>query len=465
MLDIKALNLALDQLEEERRVPKVKIIESLEQALAAAYRKDFGKKHQIIRSKIDLESGAMEFWQIKIVVDETTVRIPEEGEEEPEEERKPFHKRNEVVEDVPEGEEKLPLYNEEKHIFIDAAKLIRKDAKLEEELVFPLETEEEFGRVAAQTAKQVIMQGIREAERESVISEYGDKEGTVVSGTIQKIDRGNVIIDFGRATGMLPKKEQIPGEFYRQGARIKAYLYSVEEGTRGVNLWLSRTHPQFLLELFAIEAPEVAGEVVELKAIAREPGARSKVAVWSNDEGIDPIGSLVGQRGVRVTTVMNELGGEKIDIIEWSEDSAEFVAASLSPAKVIDIHINEETKEAVVEVAEDQLSLAIGKGGQNVRLAARLTGWKIDIKGIQSEGSKESEEEDGDKISEKDDKEYGSLEDLKEAVSDVVNDEEKEDKVDQAQDEETPAEGKDVAPEASEKEESEVAEETKSEDK
>jgi N utilization substance protein A len=417
MLDIKALNLALVQLEEERRVPKDKIVEALENALAAAYRKDFGKRHQIIRSKIDLETGSMEFWQVKIVVDDTTVRMPEEGEEEEEETRKPFHKRNETPEVAEEDEEeKLPLYNEEKHIFLEEAVLIKKDAELGEELIFPLEAEEDFGRVAAQTAKQVIMQGIREAERESVVSEYGDKEGTIINGTVQKIDRGNVIIEFGRATGMLPKKEQIPGEFYRQGARIKAYLYSVEEGPRGVNLWLSRTHPRFLAELFAIEAPEVAGGVVELKAIAREPGSRSKVAVWSNDESIDPIGSLVGQKGVRVTTVMQELGGEKIDIIEWSEDPAEFVSASLSPAKVLDIHIKEEEKEAEIEVAEDQLSLAIGKGGQNVRLAARLTGWKIDIKGIEGEGS--SDEDDSEVLAE-DEEGYGSLEDLQEAVAET----------------------------------------------
>jgi N utilization substance protein A len=440
MLDIKALNLALDQLEEERRVPKEKIVEALEQALAAAYRKDFGKKHQIIRSRINLESGDMEFWQVKIVVDETTVRMPEEGEEEEEEVRKPFNRAPEP-ETNEEEEEKLPLYNEEKHIFLEEARLIKKDAELGEELIFPLETEEDFGRVAAQTAKQVIMQGIRGAERESVLAEYGDKEGTIINGTVAKIDRGNVIIEFGRATGMLPKKEQIPGEFYRQGARIKAYLYSVEEGARGVNLWLSRTHPKLLVELFAIEAPEVANGLVELKAVAREPGSRSKVAVWSNDESIDPIGSLVGQKGVRVTTVMNELGGEKIDIIEWSEDPAEFVAASLSPAKVLDIQVNEEEKEAVVEVAEDQLSLAIGKGGQNVRLAHRLTGWKIDIKGVEGGETMIASDEDDSEVLAEDEEGYGSLEDLKEAVAETQDENETvEEKVDETPEEETSSE-------------------------
>jgi N utilization substance protein A len=419
MLDIKALNIALTQLEEERKVPKEKIVEALEQALAAAYRKDFGKKHQIVRSKINLETGDMEFWQVKVVVDDTTVRMPEEGEEEEEEVRRPFGKQPEPELDE-DGEEKLPLYNPEKHIFLEEARLIKKDAQVGDEIIFDLETEEDFGRVAAQTAKQVIIQGIRGAEKESVLEEYGDKEGTLVSGTVQKIDRGNVIIEFGRATGLLPKKEQIPGEFYRQGARIKAYLYSVEEGPRGINLWLSRTHPKFLVELFAIEAPEVANGVVEIKSVAREPGQRSKIAVWSQEEDIDPIGSLVGQKGVRVTTVMQELAGEKIDIIEWSEDAAEFVAASLSPAKVLDIEVNDEAKEAVVEVAEDQLSLAIGKGGQNVRLAHRLTGWKIDIKGIQGEEvpAEASGEEGSEELTENEEG-YGSLDDLKEAVADT----------------------------------------------
>jgi len=381
MLDVKALNLALEQLEEERKIPKAKIVEALEQALAAAYRKDFGKRHQIIRSHIDLSTGVMEFWQVKMVVDETTVRMPEEGEEEEEEVvRRGWNTPEPVAPE--EGEEKLPLYNPEKHIFLHEASMIKKDVQLGDEIVFSLETEEDFGRVAAQTAKQVIMQGIREAERSSVFSEYGDKEGTIVHGVVQKIDRGNVIVELGRITAMLPKKEQIPGEFYKQGARVRAYLYSVEEGQRGINLWLSRTHPRFLTELFAQEAPEVASGTVEIKAIAREPGSRSKIAVWSHDEGIDPIGSLVGQKGVRVSTVMNELGGEKIDIIEWSENPRQFIASSLSPAKVLDITVREEEKEATVEVAEDQLSLAIGKGGQNVRLAHRLTGWRIDIKGV-----------------------------------------------------------------------------------
>ena len=395
MFDLKTMRSALEQLEEERKIPKEKIIEAIEQALAAAYKKDYGKKGQIIRATIDIDTGKTEFSQVKIVVDESLVRIVEEGEEEMEEtEGPPSHKASEgqsssrkqeaEVESTEEEDERI-RFNPEHHIMLEDAQKIKKNAKLEEEIIFPLEVQEDFGRIAAQTAKQVIIQRIREAEKDSIINEYQDKEGTIVSGIIQKVERGTVFIDFDRTTGILPPGEQIFGERYHQGGRIRAYLYQVEETPRGVNLRLSRTHPQFLAELFAIEVPEIADGVVEIKSIAREAGKRSKMAVMSHDENIDPVGSCVGQKGIRVTTVMNELGGEKIDIIEWSEDSARFVASALSPAQVLDIEIDEKEHKATIEVADDQLSLAIGKGGQNVRLAAKLTGWKIDIRGAEGE--------------------------------------------------------------------------------
>jgi N utilization substance protein A len=264
---------------------------------------------------------------------------------------------------------------------LEDAKKIKKDVELNDEVVFPLEAKDDYGRIAAQTAKQVIIQRIREAERTSIIDEYGTKEGEIVTGIVQKIERGNVYVDFNRATGILPTEEQIPGEFFQRGQRIRAYLYSVEDTQRGINLRLSRTHPKFIEKLFAIEAPEIENGTVEIKSIAREAGARSKIAVFSNDEHIDPVGSCVGQKGTRVNTITQELLGEKIDIIPWSEDPKTFVSNSLSPAKVLSIEIDEKEHKAVIEVAEDQLSLAIGKGGQNVRLAAKLTGWRIDIKG------------------------------------------------------------------------------------
>lgn len=371
MLDLKTMKSALEQLEQERKIPREKIIDAIEQAIAAAYKKDYGKKGQIIRAHIDVDSGKMEFYQVKIVVDDTLVRMPTDVEADDEEE-------------IEEGDERV-RFNEEHHILLSDAKKIKSDAKLEEEIIFPLETKEDYGRIAAQTAKQVIIQKIREAERGAIIDEYGSKEGEIVNGFVQKVERGIVYVDFNRATGIILPEEQIPGEFYKRGERIRAYLYSVEETPRGVNLKLSRTHPQLIEGLFAMEAPEIAGGVVEIKAIAREAGSRSKIAVYSNDEHVDPVGSCVGQKGVRVTTVMSELGGEKIDIIPWSADPAEYISSALSPARVLDIEISEEEHKAVVEVANDQLSLAIGKGGQNVRLAAKLTGWRIDIKGIEGE--------------------------------------------------------------------------------
>ena len=229
------------------------------------------------------------------------------------------------------------------------------------------------------------MQKIREAERSSVLKEFGEREDEIITGTVQRIERGNIFIDVGRAVGILPYEEQIPGERFNQGERVRAYLYKVEDGPKGVALRLSRSHPKFLIKLFENEAPELENGTIEIKSVAREAGSRSKIAVASSDNYIDPVGSLVGQRGVRVATVTSELGGEKIDIIEWSDNPVEFIEDALSPAKIISVEINEEGREASVIVSEDQQSLAIGKGGQNVRLAAKLTGWRIDIKSVTGE--------------------------------------------------------------------------------
>lgn len=378
MLDLKTMKSALEQLEMERKIPREKIIDAIEQALAAAYKKDYGKKGQIIRATIDIDSGKMEFWQVKIVVDESLVRITTDEDEE-----------------IAEDDDRV-RYNEEHHILLEDARKIKSDAKLEEEIVFPLENKDDYGRIAAQTAKQVIIQKIREAERGAIVDEYGSKEGEIINGVVQKLERGIVYIDFNRATGIILPEEQIPGEFYKRGERIRAYLYSVEETPRGVNLKLSRTHPQLIEGLFAMEAPEIASGVVQIKSIAREAGSRSKIAVYSNDEHVDPVGSCVGQKGIRVTTVMSELNGEKIDIIPWSSDPAKYIASSLSPANVLDIQVSEDEHKAAVEVAADQLSLAIGKGGQNVRLAAKLTGWRIDIKGMEGATTSSDESENTD---------------------------------------------------------------------
>jgi N utilization substance protein A len=374
VFDLKVIHAVLGEMEEERGIPRERMIDAIEQSLATAYKKEFGKRGQIITCKFDLEAGATIFNQIKIVVDESMLKPAlEDGEEEVEEEE---------TEDE-EGEKKI-RFDEEKHIMLSTAKMIKRDANVGDELVFPLESKDDFGRIAAQTAKQVIMQKIREAEKDSALSEFGQKAGDIVIGFAQRFERGNLYVDLGRVTAIMPYEEQIPGERFKPGERIRALLLAVEETPRGIFLKLSRSHPDFLVSLFAIEAPELQSGAVEVKAVAREAGGRSKIAVYAHDQHIDPVGSLVGQRGVRVSTVMSELGGEKIDIIEWSPEQIEFIEDALSPAQVLNIKIISEPDaenrgHAEVEVSPDQQSLAIGRGGQNVRLAAKLTGWKIDI--------------------------------------------------------------------------------------
>ena len=367
MMDLKVIHSVLTQLEEERGIPQEKILEAIELALATAYRKEYGKKGQIVRAKFDINTGKTEMFQVKIVVDENTVLMEE-----------PDLLTQKAGATTGTATEK-DLYNPEHHIMLSDARRIKRDVELGEEMIFPLESQDDYGRIAAQTAKQVIMQKIREAEKISIMDQYGKREGEIVTGTVQRMERGNIFIDMGRAPAILPYEEQIPGERFGQGERLRAYLYRVEESGKGVFLRLSRSHPKFLEKLFETETPEIANGTVVIKSIAREAGSRTKIAVTSKDSHIDPIGSMVGQRGVRVSTVMSELGGEKIDIIEWSDDPKKFIEDALSPAKVISVVVNETEKQATVVVSEDQQSLAIGKGGQNVRLAAKLTGWKIDI--------------------------------------------------------------------------------------
>ena len=376
MLDIKALKVALEQLEQEKKISHEKVVDAVEKSLAAAYQKEYGKRGQIVRCQINFENGETNFEQVKIVVDESTVRMPVEGEEE---EVAPLGGYHPAYQQEEPQEGLLPRYNEERHILLSTAKLLKKNALLDEEIVFPLDNQDDFGRIAAQTAKQVIVQKLREAERESIVGEFTDKENTIVSGIVQRIERSTVFIDLGRTTAILPFEEQIQNERLRPGERVRAYLFSIEEGFRGLSIRLSRSHPKFLIELFKNESQEIAQGVVEIVAVAREPGSRSKIAVKSNDERVDPIGACVGQRGVRVSAITEELSGEKIDVIEWSSDARRFIATALSPAKALSIELNEDEKKATVTVAPEEQSLAIGKGGQNVRLAAKLTGWKIDI--------------------------------------------------------------------------------------
>jgi N utilization substance protein A len=384
MFDLKVINSVVQQLEEERGIPKEKTLEAIAMSLATAYKKEYGKKGQIVRASFDQNTGAVEFWQVKVVVDRNQVIM--EGDEEEEVDLKSAN-----VDDI-----KI-RFNPEQHMLIEDAKKIKKNAEIGDELVFPLESKADFGRIAAQTAKQIIIQKIREAEKVSVMGEYGAKEGEIVAGSVERVERGIVHINMGRAVGMIAYEEQIPSERWKTGDRIRAYLYAVEETPKGIVLKLSRAHPKFLAKLFETEAPEIASGTVEIKAIAREAGSRSKVAVVSHDPHIDPIGSMVGQRGVRVSTVTSELSGEKIDIVEWNEDPALFIEEALSPAEVVSLELDEKAHRAIVTVTEDEQSLAIGKNGQNVRLAAKLTGWKIDIKSAGGEVSSD-DDEDADEI-------------------------------------------------------------------
>lgn len=336
---------ALNEIAEEKGIDRGEVLKMIEASLAAAFRKDYGEKDQNIVVELDPSSMAMKVYDVKTVVEE--------------------------IEDP------------QKEISLEEARKIKKSYKIGDETKQEItpKTGTHFGRIAAQTAKQVIIQKLREAERNVLFSEFKAKERQLVNGIVQRIEKDTVLVDLGRATGVLFPSEQIKDEQYKVGSRIKVLILHVEPTAKGPKITLSRSHPDVVRRLFEIEVPEIYNGIIEIKAVAREAGSRSKIAVSSNQEGVDPIGACVGQRGTRVQTVIGELGGEKIDIIEWSEDPVKFIANSLNPAKILNVELNEETRETKVGVMEDQLSLAIGKAGQNVRLAARLTGWKIDILG------------------------------------------------------------------------------------
>ena len=344
---------AIEQICEEKGISKDSVIEAIEAALIAAYKKDFGDKDQEVRVTLDKDSG-----EARIFVSKEVVKV------------------------VQEGFEMLQIS------LADANKIDAK-AKLGEMVEYE-EDNKEFGRVAAQTAKQVIMQRIREAEREVVFTEFSDKEGQIISSTVQRVERGNVYIDLGHAVGVLFPNDQLPNERYYTGQRVKVYVVRVEQTQRGPQIVVSRTHPEMIRRLFEMEVPEISNNSVEIVGIAREAGMRTKIAVKSNIDGVDPVGTFVGGRGSRVQAVMNEIGEEKIDIIPFSEDPVEYISSALSPTKVISVKIDEDEKKAVVKVPEDQLSLAIGKSGQNVRLAAKLTGWNVDIDGADESGIEET---------------------------------------------------------------------------
>lgn len=395
MIDIKSLNLLVDQISEEHGVEKERIVDSIEQAIAAAYKKEYGQKGQMIKAKLNSKTGKTEFWQVKLIVEEKELYTDKEIEE-----MKEAKEAGKEVE-VPEEERKI-RFNPERHILIDEAKKLDKKNKAGDEIEMKLESKDDFGRIAAQTAKQVILQKIREAEREAIMKEFKEKEGQLVSGLIQRVEGNMIFVDLGKTLAVFPREEQVPGEFYRPGQRLRFYVLRVEDTNRGPSIFLSRAYPKFISKLFEMEVPEIGDETIEIKAIAREPGARSKIAVVSNADGVDPVGSMVGQRGSRVSAVINELGGEKIDIVEWAEDPEIFIANALSPAKINEVTAGD-NNTAKVDVEDDQLSLAIGREGQNVRLAAKLTGWKIDVQ--TPDGEQVDVEDVGEKIEQEKEKE------------------------------------------------------------
>jgi N utilization substance protein A len=344
---------AINQIADEKGLDTTIILETVEAALAAAYRKDYGNQHQVIRAELNPETMEMKMYQVYTVVEDELLEEPES-----------------------------------QKILKDARKM-RKDAELGEEVEIELPVHTEFGRIAAQTAKQVIIQRIREAEREMLYNEFKDKEGQLLNGNVQQIEGDIVIINLGRINALLLPTGQMPNERYYVGQRLKVYVQGVEETAKGPKVVVSRADTGLIAALFALEVPEIASGAVEIKAIAREAGARTKMAVASTQEGLDPVGSCVGQRGTRVQSVLAEIGDEKIDIILWDEDTTKFIGNALSPAKIEAIELIEETRKAKVIVNEDQLSLAIGRGGQNVRLASKLTLWSIDIEKIGEENAEE----------------------------------------------------------------------------
>ena len=367
---------AINLIAEEKGLSKEKVIQTVEAALAAAYRKDYGNKEQNIKVVLDQITGGMDIYLLKEVVEE--------------------------------------VENEESQMTEKEAQKYNKGAKVGDTIEIECPAPAGFGRIAAQTAKQVIIQRIREAEREVVFEEYEGKEGQLVNGVIQRLEGRNVILDIGKTNGIIFPSGQVEGERYRIGQRMKVLIEKVEQTSRGPQVVVSRSDAKLIEKLFELEVPEISAGTVEIKSIAREAGSRTKIAILSAREGVDPVGSCVGQRGTRVQAVMAELADEKIDCILWDQDPINFIVNALSPAKVTKVGIDEKSKEAKIFVPADQLSLAIGKNGQNVRLAVKLTGWKIDVES-------EEEEKKVDKTKKKEDSQEAVKEDKKTEEKDSKN--------------------------------------------
>lgn len=366
---------AIQQICDEKNIPYEVVMETIEAALAAAFRKDFGNKNQNLKVEFDPETTKIRVFDEKLVVEDQELPTEEELAA-----LEAAQTAGAVVEPELDADgNPIKRFNPKLEIMLTEAKAIKPDAELAETLRMELEVPGEFGRMAAQTAKQVIIQKLREAERENVFGEFKGREGEIVSAIVSRKEGRMVLVDLGRVMATMPPEEQIPSENYVSGQRVKVYVSSVTMTTRGPMIIVSRAHPDIVRKLFSTEIPEVASGAVSIHSVAREAGSRSKVAVSSGDQNIDPIGSCIGQRGTRIQTIISELGGEKVDVILFDNDPAVFIAKALAPAKVKNVTLDETNRVATVRADADQLSLAIGKGGQNVRLASRLTGWKINV--------------------------------------------------------------------------------------
>lgn len=344
MISLKELKNLVIQISDIRGLKEEDVEAAILDALGTAYKRDMGLKDAFVKAQKN-QQGGVDFYIVKIVVDDKEER-----------------------------------FNPHRHIYFSEAKKIKNDINIGDEILFPLESKESFSRIAAQTAKQMIIQKLREAEKKSLYNEFKEKEGKVITGVIEKKDaNGNVYINLGKILGVMFKNETIPGEIYRAGQRMRFYVYAVENTSKGVQVFLSRAHPYFVPAIFTIEVPEINEGVIEIKGVAREPGVRTKMAVTSNIQGIDPVGACIGVRGARIISIMNELNNEKIDVIPWDEDPLKFVANALLPAKVLEVKALPK-RIMLALVSEDEIPLAIGKNGQNIRLAAKLTGWQIDVR-------------------------------------------------------------------------------------
>jgi N utilization substance protein A len=368
---------AIQALCDEKNLSYEAVMETIEAALAAAYRKDFGNKQQNIKVKFDPDTGDMKAWDVKVVVEDIEPEVLEKAQEELSDRREKAREEGRELTDEETAD--LVRFNPKTELMIAEAKKLKKGAKVGETLEIVLDIPHDFGRMAAQTAKQVIIQKVREAERNMVFGDFKGQENTIILGTIQRAEGRKVLVDLGKITGVMPSDQAVHNEHYRPGNRMKFFVTSVQMTARGPEILLSRANHGMVREIFKQEIPEIASGVIEIKGVARDPGFRSKVAVMTADQSIDPIGSCIGQRGSRINTIIEELGGEKIDVIQFSEDVVPYISHALSPAKIVSVDLNDADKIATVTVATDQFSIAIGRSGQNVRLASELVGWKINV--------------------------------------------------------------------------------------